>query len=253
MAMSDTPGGEDAAMQRQHVTGTLGVAVTAAVAVILGVHPFGSTGLYDDGPRFVEHVGALWVVIHFAGAVLLLAIPVVVASWAETLGAAASQVFGRLTVTVSVVAVALAVLHLVGTDTMTFLAYENTLASGVDGAAIGADVLLRVHAATLMAWVMSMFVAVPIAAAVATAGDHDWSWRFWLPVAIATVSLASVSVTLLEGQWTTLSEMGLLRPAITLFLVWVGLTAYRLRRPATLAASPTAADRVHPQAGSQMA
>jgi hypothetical protein len=51
---------------------------------------------------------------------------------------------------------------------------------------------------------------------VATAGDHDWSWRFWLPVAIATVSLASVSVTLLEGQWTTLSEMGLLRPAITL-------------------------------------
>jgi hypothetical protein len=253
MAMSDTPGGEDAAMQRQHVTGTLGVAVTAAVAVILGVHPFGSTGLYDDGPRFVEHVGALWVVIHFAGAVLLLAIPVVVASWAETLGAAASQVFGRLTVTVSVVAVALAVLHLVGTDTMTFLAYENTLASGVDGAAIGADVLLRVHAATLMAWVMSMFVAVPIAAAVATAGDHDWSWRFWLPVAIATVSLASVSVTLLEGQWTTLSEMGLLRPAITLFLVWVALTAYRLRRPATLAASPTAADRAHPQAGSQMA
>jgi hypothetical protein len=91
MAMIDTSGVDDAVVQRQHVTGTLGVAVTVAVAVILGVHPFGSTGLYDDGPRFVEHVGALWVVIHFAGAVLLLAVPVVVASWAETLGAAASR------------------------------------------------------------------------------------------------------------------------------------------------------------------
>ena len=104
-----------------------------------------------------------------------------------------------------------------------------------------------------MAWVMSLFVAVPIATALATANDHDWSWRFWLPVAIATVSLASVSVTFVEGQWTTLSEMGLLRPAITLFLVWFGLTAYRLHRPAILAGSPTAADATHPQSGSQMA
>ena len=251
--MSETLGVEDSVMQRQHVTGTVGVAVTVLVAVILGVHPFGSTGLYDDGPRFVEHVGALWVVIHFAGAVLFLAIPVVIAGWTETLCTAASRVFGRLTVTISVVAVALAVLHLVGTDTMTFLAYEDTLASGVDGAVIGADVLLRVHAATLMAWVMSMFVALPIAAAVATACEREWRWRFWLPVAIATVSLASVSVTLVERQWTTLSEMALLRPAITLFLVWFGLTADRLRRSAPLEGSPTPADATNPPAGSQLA
>ena len=253
MAMSGTLGVPDAVEQRQHVTGTLGVVVTVAVAVILGVHPFGSSGLYDDGPRFVEHVGALWVVIHFAGAMLLLAVPVVIGAWAETLGTAVGQVFGRLTVYVSVVAVALAMLHLLGTDTMTFLAYEDTLASGVDGAVVGADVLLRVHAATLMAWVMAMFVAMPIAAAVASAGDRDWSWRFWLPLAIATVSLASVSITLVERQWTTLSEMGLLRPAITLFLVWFGLTAYRLRRPAPLEVSPTPADATQPQAGSQLA
>jgi hypothetical protein len=252
MAMSDTPGVEAAVMQRQHVTGTLGVAVTVAVAVILGAHPFGSTGLYDDGVRFVEHVGALWVVIHFAGAILLLAVPVVIAGWAETLGSAVSKVFGRLTVTVSIVAAGLAVLHLVGTDTMTFVAYEDTLTSGVDGAAIGADVLLRVHAATLMAWVMSMFVAMPIAAAVATAGEQDWSWRFWLPVVIAAVSLVALSVTLVERQWTTLSEMGLLRPAITLFLVWFGLIAYRLRRPRTWATERTAAQSAHSQTGPQV-
>jgi hypothetical protein len=180
MAMTDSRGLEDTPMQRQRVTGTLGVVVTLAVAVILGVHPFGSTGLYDDGPRFVDHVGPLWIVVHLAGAILLLAVPVVIAGWAETLGAAAGHVFGRLTATVSVVAAALAVLHLVGTDTMT------------------------------------------------------------LPVAIATMSVASVAVTVVERQWTTLSEMGLLRPAITLFLVWFGLTSYRLRhRPAVESRSPT--------------
>ena len=227
--MSDVFDIDDGGVQRRRATGTLGVVVTVAVAVILGVHPLGSTDLYDDGPRFVEHVGAFWVVIHFVGAILLLAVPVVLAGWVRTLGAASSQVFGRLTVIVAVVGVTLAMLHLVGTDTTTFLAYEDTLESGVGGAAIGADVLLRVHAATLMAWVMSMFVAMPAGAAAAAASDHDWSWRFWLPAATAVVSVASVSVTLTERQWTTLSEMGLLRPAITLFLVWFGLTAYRLR------------------------
>jgi hypothetical protein len=239
-------------MQRQRVTGTLGVVVTVAVAVILGVHPFGSTDLYDDGERFVAHVGALWVVIHVVGAVLFLAIPVVIGAWAQTLRAAASQVFGRLTVTVSVIAVALAVLHLVGTDTMTFLAYDDTLASGIEGAVAGADVLLRLHAATLMAWVLSLFVALPMAAAAATALDRDSSWRFWLPTVVAVLGVASVSVTLAERQWTTLSEMGLLRPAITLFLVWFGLISYRLRRQAFLdaAASPVGAT---PRAGSQVA
>jgi hypothetical protein len=252
MAMNGTFDGGDAAMQRRQVTGTLGIVVTLAVALILGVHPVGSTGLYDDGPRFVEHVGVLWVVIHVFGAVLLLAIPVVTAGWAETLSTPASQVFGKLTVTVSIVAVALAVLHLVGTDTMTFLAYEDTLASGVDGAEVGADVLLRVHAATLVGWVITMFVAVPLGAAAATASDHDWTWRFWLPLVTATVAVASVSVTLVARQWTTVSEMGLLRPAITLFLVWFGLTSYRLRRHAAPEAPAGVADAPFKPAGSQI-
>jgi hypothetical protein len=250
--MSGTVDVETAAMQRQHVTGTLGVVVTVAAAVILGVHPFGSTDLYDDGARFVHHVGALWVVIHVLGALLFLAIPVVIGAWAQTLGTATGQVFGKLTVTVSVIAVALAVLHLVGTDTMTFLAYEDTLASGIEGAVVGADVLLRLHAATLTAWVLSLFVALPMAAAVATAFDRDSSWRFWLPTVVAVLGVASVSVTLAERQWTTLSELGLLRPAITLFLAWFGLISYRLRRQSSI---DPAASRVgaNPHTGSQLA
>ena len=67
---------------------------------------------------------------------------------------------------------------------------------------------------------------------------------------IAALSLASVSVTLAERQWTTLSEMGLFRPAITVFLVWFGLISYRLRRRAMLEVGLTPADPAHPRAGS---
>ena len=51
-------GTEDVAREHQRVIGTLGVVVAVAIAVILGVHPWGSTDLYDDGTRFVDHVGA---------------------------------------------------------------------------------------------------------------------------------------------------------------------------------------------------
>jgi hypothetical protein len=224
------PRSEDVVAARLRVVGTLGVVVAVAIAVILGVHPWGSTGLYDDGTRFVDHVGGFWVAIHFVGAMLFLAVPVVLAAWAERFASPTGHVFAKLAATASIVGTALGVLHLAGTDTVTFLAYEDTLASGIDGAVVGADVLLRLHAATLVAFVTTQFVAVPTAAAAAAALDRDWGWRFWLPVTIAALSVTSVSVTVVEGQWTTLSEMGLFRPAVTAFLVWFGLVAYGLRR-----------------------
>jgi hypothetical protein len=239
----------DAATERQHVIGTFGVVIAVSVAVILGVHPWGSTDLYDDGAEFVDHVGPFWVVIHFVGAVLFLGMPTVIGAWADTLRTPAGQVFGKVATSISVGAVALGVLHLVGTDTTSFLTYEDTLASGQQGAVVGADVLLRIHAATLMAFVIAMFVAVPIAVALANGLDRDRGWRFWLPVAIVGLSVAAVSVTLVEGQWTTLSEMGLFRPAVTLFLTWFGLVAYGLRRRAGAAAK--SATRQASRAGSK--
>jgi hypothetical protein len=224
-----------AATERQRVIGTLGVVIAVSVAVILGAHPFGDTELYDDGAEFVDHVGWFWVVIHVVGAVLFLGIPTVMSTWAEMLHTSAGQVFGRVAASISTGAVALAVLHFVGTDTTSFIAYKDTLASGQDGAAVGADVLVRIHAATLMALVITLFVAMPLAAALATALDGDRGWRFGLPMAIGGLSVAAASVTLMERQWTTLSEMGLLRPAITLFVIWFGLIGYGLRREATAA------------------
>jgi hypothetical protein len=221
------------AMDRQRLVGTLGVVIAVSVAVILGAHPFGDTELYDDGSKFVDHVGWFWVVIHVVGAVLFLGIPTVMSTWADTLQAPVAQVFGRMAASISTGAVALAVLHFVGTDTTSFITFKDTVASGQEGAASGADVLVGIHAATLMALVITLFVAMPLAAALATAFDGDRGWRFWLPMAIAGLSVAAASVTLRERQWTTLSEMGLLRPAITLFVIWLGLIGYRLRRQAT--------------------
>ena len=216
--------------ERRRITGTVGLVIAIAVALILGVHPLGSTDLYDDGVRFTNHVSPFWVAIHVVGALLLLGVPTVVAAWGETVATPAGQVFARMAATISIAGVGLSLLHLTGTDTLTFLAYKDTLDSGVEGAVVGADVLLRLHAATLMAFVLSLFVGVPVAAALAMAMDRDYGWRFWMPVVTATLALTSATVTLLEGQWTTLSEMGLFRPAIVLFLIWFGLISYRLRR-----------------------
>jgi hypothetical protein len=65
----------DFARSQHRMTGTLGLVITVSVAVILGVHPRGSTGLYDDGVRFTEHVGWFWIAIHFVGAFFFVGIP----------------------------------------------------------------------------------------------------------------------------------------------------------------------------------
>ena len=86
----------NAARQRQQVIGTFGVVIAVSVAVILGVHPWGSTDLYNDGVEFVDHVGPFWVAIHFVGAMLFLGMPTVIGAWADTLRTPAGQVFGKV-------------------------------------------------------------------------------------------------------------------------------------------------------------
>ncbi|MDH3298990.1 MAG: hypothetical protein OES24_00615 [Acidimicrobiia bacterium] len=51
--------------------------------VILGIHPFGSTELYDDGAQYLEHVSAFWIVIHLAATPLLFGFPLVICQLAS--------------------------------------------------------------------------------------------------------------------------------------------------------------------------
>ena len=133
--------------------------------MILGIHPPGDTALYDDPIEFVDHhVGAYWISLHLAAAVLLLGIPTAVGAWGTTLNSPGARVFGRIAGTVSVIGVAIGVLHIVGTDAVTFEFFADTLESGAPAAETVADGLLRLHAATLTAFIVSRFLGVPLRA-----------------------------------------------------------------------------------------
>ncbi len=54
---------------------------------------------------------------------------------------------------------------------------------------------------------------------------------------VAILGAAAIVVALVERQWTTVSAMGLLRPSMVLFLLWLGLLSLERRRSAILPAS----------------
>lgn len=220
-------------VERRRVAGTVGVSIAVALALILGAHPAGTTALYSDGVEFVEHISPFWVLIHLLAVLAFLGVPLVLSAWGASARTVAGGMFGDLAARLSVGGVALATLHLAGTDTMSFLGFRETLDQDGAGAAIGADVLLRIHAATLVAFVMGMFVAVPAVLAIAAWFERERGWRLGLPAATAALAFTAVVVTVVEGQWTTVSEMVLFRLAATSFIVWLGITSWLLRRSAS--------------------
>ncbi len=213
--------------------GNIGFWAVIAVAVVLGVHPPGTTELYSDGGEFLEHVDGFWVVIHVVAAVVLLVLPVIIAAWAKGLAGTRARLLGQWAVYIAVTGVTIGVVHLVATDTTTFLAFSNTFASGggSEAVTVAADLLLRIHAATLTAWVLSLFVVFPVVLGLAARADGRFP--MWFPLLAwlgSLLALASIAVTLAEEQWTTLSEMGLFRPAAVLLVVWLVLATWWMRR-----------------------
>jgi len=204
--------------------GRIGFVVVIIAVVALGVHPPGSTDLYDDGQRFLEHIGFLWVAIHLVAALALMVLPLVIDVWARNLANPRAVLLGRWATLLAVIGVALGALHLLATDTMTFLAFSDTYAAGSDTSAanVGADILLRIHAATLLAWVLTFYFAFPAVAGMAARADGRYpSWfgmSAWVGAALA---MAASVVTLTERQWTTLSEMVLFRISATVVVIWL--------------------------------
>jgi hypothetical protein len=219
----------DQVTEERRVAGTVGVVVAIGLAVVLGIHPPADTALYDDPIEFVDHVGLYWILLHLAAAVLFLALPVAVIAWADTLQSPAARVVGRICGTVSIVGVAIGVVHLVGTDAITFEFFADTLDSGAPAAETVADGLLRLHAATLTSFMVTLFFGVPLFAAAASWLDGRRDWHCWLPAAAVVLVVASLAVTISERQYTTLSEMGLFRPGATLLIIWLFLVGRELR------------------------
>lgn len=226
------------------VTGTVGLACVVGVVVILGVHPFGSTELYDDGGRFLDHVSGFWIVIHLVATLLLFSFPLVLDRWAAGLRTPVGRMLGGWSSTVATLGMAVGAIHLVATDTVSFFAFRDTFEAGdgSESAAISADLLLRLHASTLTAWIMAFWFAVPAlvgAALVVERRGPAW-WRALAPLAAACQVVALVWF-FAERQWTTGSETGAFRLGVTLLLLVVGILAWELRRGAPVgSAAPDA-------------
>lgn len=167
--------------------GNLGFWFVVVLTALLLIHPFVTTELYDDGHQFLDHVDVLWVSIHFAAAVLFLAILLPIGTWARNLGNEKARAVGRWAVYVAIAGTSVGMIHLTATDTTTFVAFADTFEAGGGGSLVdlGADLLLRLHAATFVAWVTAYFFVLPIALGWAAAADGRfpawYPWLAWVP------------------------------------------------------------------------
>lgn len=221
--------------------GGIGTVATVAVALVLLVHPFGSTALYDDGQRFLDHVDGFWITLHLVGATILLAFPVVIDTWARALASPEARVAGRAAGLMTLLGMAVGAIHLVGTDTMTWVFFGDTAreAAGTEATTTVVDLLLRLHAATLFAWVLTFWLGVPALVAVAARLDGRLpSWFVGLGAVAAVLQVAALAVTASAEQWTTLSEQVLFRSGATLTLVLFLLLSVAMRRTTVEQVSP---------------
>lgn len=219
------------------LAGTVGFYGAIAITILLVVHPFGTTDLYGTGSDFLGHVNAYWMIIHLLAAATLFTLPPVLGCWKDTMRSAPARFVGGWAHMMSIAGVGVGTIHLVGTDTMTFWAFRDTYdaADGSEAAAIGADVLLRLHAATLSSWVLVFFLAVPLLGGVAALLDgQNPKWVGYLGVVGGLLQIPALIVTTAERQWTTLSEQFIFRTGATLFIVfWIAI-GWGLKRGAPI-------------------
>ncbi len=217
--------------------GTIGVIGVIGIIIILLAHPIGTTDLYDDAGEFIDHVSPFWVLIHFAAAIVLAVFPLIFGTWARTLDPGPARLVAGWSATMATAGFALGVLHMIGTDTMTFWAFQDTFeaAGGSEASIIGADILLRLHAATLASWVALFFLTVPLMAGTAALMAH-WGprWLGWMAVVAGLLQIAALTVTVIEHQWTTLSDQILFRGGVTLHVLFTLALAMGLRRGAPI-------------------
>ncbi len=240
MSTHTTTEATDTAPTALRTVGTIGLIATVLSVVGNALHPFdGSTELYSDITLLAAKAGgSLWVIDHLVLAVLLLVVPWLLHTWARTLPDIGARTWGRLAVITATVGTAIGTVHLAGIDGAALGSYAEVLATSPSEAATAAGaVLLRVHLATFLSWVVSFWAVTQLLLAVVV---HKGDDRTWLAVLLAVGGLlaaASAVITASEGQLTTLSEPILFRPSTITFTVWLFVASFDLRR----AGEPTAA------------
>ncbi|MEM9465076.1 MAG: hypothetical protein AAGA90_06870 [Actinomycetota bacterium] len=222
-------------MQRE--AGRIGLVSMAGVVVVLVIHPFGTTDIYETGGAFLDHVTGFWVVLHLVAALLFAAFPLVFGAWSLSLEAGHAKVLALWATVVCVAGYGIGALHLIGTDTVTFWVYADTYEATRDTPAgeVGADVFLRLHAATLTSWITVFWFAAPaIAGLAALRAKSGPVWLGAMALIGAALQVPAVILTLSEGQWTTVSEQGFFRTGATFTILFTIGLALGLRRGAPI-------------------
>lgn len=223
--------------------GMVGLVSGVLLVVLNLLHPVGDTETYADGVKFMTKMDTFWVFLHLVIAVTLLPVPMVVRGWVSTLSTERARLWGDFYLTVTVMGTVIAAIHLAGIDGVALPAFGEVLrASGANpetkAAAAG---LLKVHLAGFVSWTTVFWMAGQALMAMAAFLDPRQPRALGLLAAIgAGLALASVLVTALAGQLTTLSEGWLLRPSSIVFTICYLWISFRMWRGSALPAASAA-------------
>jgi hypothetical protein len=219
----------------------VGIAALVATAwLLIGnvTHPIGTTEQYSDGVAFVEHAASTyWVVNHVLIAMALLVAPWLAWVWAQHLQSARARVVAPFAVILTCIGVAFGVLHVGGIDGVSLAAWNRLLARGGEAAPIGADVLLHVHLATMIAWSITLWGGAQTALGVTELLEGRRRWLGVLLLVCGALGFAFVFTIALQGQLTALSEGLLFRPSTAGFTLWLVATAWGFARTSAASGS----------------
>lgn len=209
------------------------VALVGSAWLVIGnlTHPVGSTEMYTDGTRFVEHADTTyWVVNHLLLAIAILVVPWVAWAWWKRLSGGTAQAFGAWATMLVTIGSLLGALHLGGIDGVAIPAYSDVLAAGGAGAEVGADVLLKVHLASITAWSIVLWGGAQAALGVAELLDGRRRILGILLLVCAALGFVFAFAIALEGHLTSVTEGVLFRASTVGLTIWLLWTAWELFR-----------------------
>lgn len=217
------------------------VALVAAAWLVIGnvTHPIGSTALYTDGAAFVEHSATTyWVVNHVLIAMALMVAPWLAWAWRDTLVSVEGRTWGTFGLILMGLGTAFSVYHLGGIDGVGIPAYADVLASGGETAAVGADLFMRIHLASITTWAILFWGGAQTVLGVAEVVEGTRRPLGWLMVVCGAFGFAFAGTIALEGHLTAFSEGVLLRGSTVGFTVWFIWTAWQMFKTEAVVSQP---------------
>lgn len=207
------------------------VALVAAVWLVIGnvTHPIGTTELYTDGSAFVSHSdNGYWVVNHLLIGVALMVTPWLAWAWRDGLSSIESRTWGTFALILFGLGTVFSVFHLGGIDGVAIPAYAEVLESGGEMAAVGAELFMRIHLASITTWAILFWGGAQTVGGVAEVIDGSRPLLGWLMVVCGLLGFAFAGTVAVVGHLSGFTEGVLFRGSTVGLTVWFIWTAWRL-------------------------